>query len=216
MGVLVYLPLLLKALGVTLWLSWLTLLIGAVGGTVLGLMRLSRYRAVRWMALLYVELFRSVPILIVLFFAYYAAPALFGVDLSTFAAATLALGLHASALMSEVVRAGINSVHRGQWEAAHAASFSFWQIMWHVVGPQAMRVIIPPSIGIYVMMLKETSVASIVGYVELTETGLLIRESVGGGFAVLIAVALLYFIVCYAMSLAGGAVERRMMRHLVA
>jgi His/Glu/Gln/Arg/opine family amino acid ABC transporter permease subunit len=215
-GVLDYVPSLLRALGVTLWLSWLTLLIGGVGGTALALMRLNRYAALRWIALLYVELFRSVPILIILFFAYYAAPALLGIDISTFLAATLALSLHASALMSEVVRAGIASVHRGQWEAAHAASFSFWQIMRHVVGPQALRVIIPPSVGIYIMMLKETSIASIVGYVELTETGLLVRESLGGGFAVLIVVALLYFIVCYAISLAGGAVERRMLGHLSA
>ena len=135
---------------------------------------------------------------------------MFGTDLSAFAAATLALGLHASAMMSEVIRAGIGSVGYGQWEAAQAAGMTYRQMMRHIIGPQAMQVILPPSVGIYIMVLKESSVASIIGYVELTATGLLIRESVGGGFTILGVVALLYFVLCYSISLAGGALESRM------
>lgn len=209
MSLLVFAPILLKALGLTIWLSWLSLLLGAVGGTVLALMRLNRFAALRLPAFLYTELFRSIPILIVLFFAYYAFPVLIGVDLPAFTAATLALALHASALMSEVIRAGIASVPRGQWEAARALGLSPWRMMRHVIGPQAIRVMVPPSVGVYIMILKESSVASIIGYVELTETGLLIRESVGGGFAILGVVGILYFAVCYSISLGGAALERR-------
>lgn len=205
-----YAPILLKALGLTIWVSWLSLLIGGVGGLVLALMRTSRLRPLRLFAMLYTEFFRSVPILIVLFFCFYGIPLLLGVDLSAFAAATLALGLHASAMMSEVIRAGIASVGRGQWEAAQAAGMTYRQMMRHVIGPQAIQVILPPSVGIYIMVLKESSVASIIGYVELTSTGLLIRESVGGGFTILGVVALLYFLMCYSISLAGGALEHRM------
>jgi polar amino acid transport system permease protein len=207
---LAYTPILLRAVGLTIWVSWLALLIGGFGGLALALLRTSRFRAFRLFALLYTEFFRSVPILIVLFFCFYGIPLLSGFDLSAFVAATLALGLHASAMMSEVIRAGIGSVGKGQWEAAQASGMSYPQMMRHVIGPQAIQVILPPSVGIYIMVLKESSVASIIGYVELTSTGLLIRESVGGGFTIMGVVGLLYFVMCYSISLVGGALEHRM------
>ena len=205
-----YMPAVFRALGLTIWLSWLALILGAVGGLLLALMRTSNFRVLRLIALLYVELFRSIPILIILFFFFYGAPLIFGWNLTAFAAATAALSAHASALMSEVIRAGIESVGRGQWEAAQSNGMTYSQTMRHVIGPQAMQVILPPSVNIYIMVLKESSIASIIGYVELTATGLVIREAHGGGFAILAIVALLYFIVCYAISLAGGVLERRM------
>jgi polar amino acid transport system permease protein len=209
-SLLAYVPILLKAARLTIWLSWLALLIGSVGGLALALMRTSRFASLRLSAMLYTEFFRSIPILIVLFFCYYGVPLLLGIDLSAFAAATVALGLHASSMMSEVIRAGIDSVRRGQWDAAKAAGMTYVQMMRHVIGPQAVQVILPPSVGIYIMMLKESSVASIIGYVELTSTGLLIREQIGSGFAIVGVVALLYFAMCYAISLLGGALETRM------
>jgi polar amino acid transport system permease protein len=78
------------------------------------------------------------------------------------------------------------------------------------VWPQAMQVILPPSVNIYIMVLKESSIASIIGFIELTATGLLVREAHGGGFAILGIVGLIYFVICYAISLAGGVLERRM------
>jgi His/Glu/Gln/Arg/opine family amino acid ABC transporter permease subunit len=204
-----YGPLLLKAAGTTIWLSWLALLIGAIGGTLVALARTSRFLALRIVALLFTEMFRSIPILIVLFFAFFGVPVIFGTDLSAFAAATLALALHASATMSEVVRAGLESVGRGQWEAAQSSGMTYGQTMRHVVGPQALRVILPPSVGVYIATLKESSLASIIGYVELTKTGLLIRESAGGGFGPLLVLAAMYFIINYAISLVGLGLERR-------
>ena len=97
-----YAPIILNAAGLTIWLSWLALLIGAVGGLLLALMRISGFLPLRLIALLYTEFFRSIPILIVLFLCFYGVPLLTGVDLSAFAAATVALGLHATSMMSEV------------------------------------------------------------------------------------------------------------------
>jgi len=208
-GLIGYLPLLLKAAGTTLWLSWLAMLLGVAGGTMLGVMRTSPWRALRVAALLYTEFFRSIPILIVMFFAYFGVPLFLGHDLSPFAAATLALALHASASMAEVVRAGIESVGRGQWEAARAFGLRYWPIMRLVVLPQAALVIVPPSVGVFITVLKESTLASIIGYIELTKTGLLIRESTDGGFAPLLALAMLYFIINYAISLGGRALELR-------
>jgi His/Glu/Gln/Arg/opine family amino acid ABC transporter permease subunit len=204
-----YGPLLLRAAGTTLWLSWLALLLGVVGGTVVATMRMSRFLPLRIVALLYTEFWRSVPILIVLFFAYFGLPLVLGIDVSPFWAATVALALHASATMSEVVRAGVASVGRGQWEAAQAAGFTPLQVVRHVVGPQAVRVILPPSVGVFITTLKESSLASVIGYIELTRTGLLIRESTDGGFVPLLALGVLYFAINYAISLLGGVLERR-------
>jgi His/Glu/Gln/Arg/opine family amino acid ABC transporter permease subunit len=206
---LTYWPLLLRAAGITLWLSWLAVLLGAVGGTLLALLRTSRWRVLRLVALLYTEFWRSVPILIVMFFCYFGVPLVLGIDVSTFAAATVALALHASASMAEVVRAGIESVGRGQWEAAQSAGMSRVQVMRHVVAPQAIRVILPPSVGVFITTLKESSLASVIGYIELTKTDLLIRDSTGGGFGPLLGLAVLYFLINYAISLGGGALERR-------
>ena len=204
-----YWPLLLRAAGITLWLSWLAMLVGVAGGTALALLRLSPFRVLRWLALLYTELWRSVPILIVMFFIYFGVPLVFGLDVTTFAAVTMALALHASATMAEVVRAGISSVGRGQWEAAQSAGLDRLQVMRHVVLPQAIRVILPPSIGVFITTLKESSLASVIGYIELTKTDLLIRDSTGGGFAPLLVLAVLYFLINYTISLGGGALERR-------
>lgn len=204
-----YGPLLLRAAGLTLWLSWLAMLIGAVGGTAVALLRTSRFRVLRLSALVYTEFFRSVPILIVMFFCYFGVPLVLGFDVSSFVAATVALALHASSTMSEVVRAGIESVGRGQWEAAQASGMDRVQVMRYIVGPQAIRVVLPPSVGVFITTLKESSLASIIGFIELTKTGLLIRESTDGGLVPLLALAALYFLINYAISLVGGRLERR-------
>lgn len=204
-----YAPLLLRAAGTTLWLSWLAMLLGVVVGFGVALARVSPWRALRILALAYTEFWRSIPILIVMFFAYFGLPLFLGQDLSPFAAATLALALHASASMSEVIRAGIESVGRGQWEAARAFGFRYARIMQLVVLPQAVRVIVPPSVGVFITVLKESTLASIIGYIELTKTGLLIRESTDGGFVPLLALAVLYFAINYTISLAGRWLELR-------
>jgi polar amino acid transport system permease protein len=199
----------LKATGTTIWLSWLALVIAAVGGTLIALLRVSRFRVLRLAALLYIELFRSIPILIMLFFVYFGVPLMLGIHLEPFLAATLALAFHASASMAEVVRAGIESVGKGQWEAAYASGMRYTTIMRRIVGPQAIRVILPPAVGVYISTLKESSLASIIGYIELTKTGLLVRDSTGGGFTPLLAMAVIYFLINYMISLGGAALERR-------
>jgi ABC-type amino acid transport system permease subunit len=147
--------------------------------------------------------------IVLMFFCYFGLPLLLKIDLPPFAAATIALALVGSSLMAEVVRSGIESVGSGQWDAARAVGLRDRQIMRLIVGPQAIRVMLPPSVGVYVAILKDSSVASVIGYVELTKTGLLIRDSIGHGFEVLGYVALMYFAMNYGISLGGRALERR-------
>ena len=209
-GLVAYLPLMLKAAGISIWLSWLAMLVGVIGGAIVALMRRSPWLPLRWAALVYTEFWRSVPILIVMFFAFYGTPLVLGLDLSPFLAATVALALHASASMAEVLRAGLGSVGPGQWEAAQASGMNRLQVMRYVVVPQALRVALPPSAGVFITTLKESSLASIIGYIELTKTGLLVRDATGGGLAPLLALGVLYFLMNYAISLAGLALERRL------
>jgi polar amino acid transport system permease protein len=193
----------------TIWISWLGLMLGAVIGSVFALMRLSRIRLLRITGLIYVETFRSIPILVLLFFCYYGLALVFQIDLPPFVAATMALTLSASAMMTEVIRGGILSVPLGQWEASQASGMSVRQRWQFVILPQAMRVIVPPSVGIYISVLKDSSLASIIGYVELAKAGLLVRDATDQNLQVLTAVAFLYFIINYAISLLGSVLERR-------
>ncbi len=193
----------------TIWISWLGLLLGAVLGIVFALMRLSGSSLLRAIGLVYVETFRSIPILVLLFFCYYGLALVFRVDLSPFVAATMALTLSASAMMTEVIRAGIESVPRGQWEASRAAGMTVRQRWQYIILPQAVRVIMPPSVGVYIMVLKDSSLAAIIGYVELAKAGLLVRDATGENLKVLAMVAVLYFIINYSISLVGAALERR-------
>ena len=203
---------LLRGLAVTLWISWLALLLAALVGAVVGIGRTSKSWPLRFAALGYTEFFRSIPTLVGLFFVYYGITFVFGINLSPFAAATIALALEGSALMSEVVRGGIQSVGRGQKEAALSSGMKVWQAEMYVIWPQAIRTMLPPAVGVYVSTLKASALASVIGYVELTKSGLLIREAVrgqSGGLTILVAVAAIYVIINFAISQFGAAIERR-------
>ncbi|HTZ35544.1 MAG TPA: amino acid ABC transporter permease [Stellaceae bacterium] len=209
-----YLLLLLRGVVVTLELSLGALVIGSVVGILLGAMRSSRRRPLRLAALVYIEALRSTPFVILLFLMYYAMPLALNIDIPPFPAAISALSLHCSAYMAEVVRSGIESVAKGQWEAAAALGLGYRRIMRFVVLPQALPVMIPPTIGVYISTIKESSLASIVGFVELLGQGMAIRESnAGRGTAdVLVAVAFGYFAICYSLSRLGRYIEGRSSR----
>lgn len=211
-----YLWLLAKGVVVTLELSFLALLLGSAGGLFLGLMRSSQRRWISALPLPYIELIRSTPFLILLFFIYYGMPLAMNTDIPAYPAAIWALSLHCSGYMAEVVRAGVQSVPRGQWEAASALGLRYSRLMWLIVLPQAMRVMIPPTIGVYVSTIKESALASVIGFVELLGTGMAIRDSNAGRSTadVLLAVALFYFMVCFALSRLGLLLEQRTSRDL--
>jgi His/Glu/Gln/Arg/opine family amino acid ABC transporter permease subunit len=209
-----YFLLLLKGVLVTLELSLGALILGTAGGLVLGLLRTARLRVVRALPLAYIEIVRSTPFLILLFFIYYGLPLALNTDIPAYPAAVAALSVHCAAYMAEVVRAGLQSVPSGQTEAAAALGLRYRHIMRLVIIPQALRVMVPPTIGVYISTIKESSLASVIGFVELLGTGTAIRESnVGRGTAdVLAFVAVCYFVVCFTLSRLGRWVEGRQSR----
>lgn len=204
-----YWPVLLKGVATTLWISWLALILGGIVGAIVGMGLRSKSLILRTLSTLYTEVFRSFPPLILFFGCYYGLSFAFKLDLSPFTSATIALTLEASAFMAGVVSAGIASVGRGQWEAAQASGLRYWQVMRLVIGPQAVRVMLPPTVGVYVGTLKDSSLASVIGFVELTKAGLLVREASGASFQVFLVVAITYFIINYSISLGGAALERK-------
>ncbi len=206
-----YLPVLETGAIVTLQLSSLSLLFGSIVGVLVGMMRSSRRLIFRGPATVYVELFRSVPILLQLFFIYYGLPLVFGIDIPSYPAAILALSLYCGSYMAEVVKSGIESVPIGQWEASYSIGMRYLAAFRHVILPQAARVALPPAVSVCIITIKDSSLASVIGFLELTGTGIAIRQStygkdIGG---ILLAVAAIYFIINYSISLAGQALEKR-------
>jgi His/Glu/Gln/Arg/opine family amino acid ABC transporter permease subunit len=198
-----------RGAGVTVGLSALALILGLIVGTLIALMRLSRFWVLQALGFAYVEFFRSIPILVLLFFSFFGLSYFLGIDLSPFVAATISLTLLASSALAEVVRAAIQSVGAGQWQAAYAAGMFPFQVYRYVIVPQAVRVMMGPTVSVYIGTLKDSSYAAVIGYVELMKSGLFVRDVTRDGLTSLLIVSLLYFVINYAISLVGHRVETR-------
>jgi polar amino acid transport system permease protein len=157
---------------------------------------------------LYVQLFQGTPLLMQLFLAFFGM-SLLGVEVSAWAAATLALTLYTSAYLVEIWRGCVEAVPRGQWEAARSLAMSFGEQLRHVILPQAGRLAIAPTVGFLVQVVKGTALASVIGFVELTKAGSMIANASFKPFLVFGCVALLYFALCFPISLFAQHLERR-------
>ena len=183
-------PMLWKGVGNTLALAFVILTLGAVAGVIICLVRLYAPRPLRWLAIAYIDIFRAIPILVLLVLIYYALPFM-GVRFSPFASAALALGLVFSSFTAEVFRAGIQAIPRGQVEAAQALGLPFPVIIWRVILPQAFRIAIPPHTSNSVAIAKDTSLASVVAMPDLLKQAT-DAQALTANPSPLIAAALLY------------------------
>ncbi len=160
------LPLLLTGLWVTLLLGATSIVLGMVGGLVLALVRLYARSPLRQLAIVYIDVFRAIPLLVLLVIVYYALPFV-GIRLSPFLSAVTALSLVSSAYSAEIFRAGIEAVPQGQFEAARSLGLLPWPTMWKVILPQAVRIVIPPLTSNSINVLKDTALASVVAMPDL-------------------------------------------------
>lgn len=178
-------------------------LIAFVGGGLLGLLitllRSTRHSVFTGVIKLYVELFQGTPLLMQLFLAFFGV-ALFGVDVSAWSAASVALTLYTSAFLLDIWFGSIRALPKGQWEASRCLGLSFGQTLYRVVAPQALRIAIAPTVGFAVQVIKGTALASIIGFVELTKAGTMLTNVTYQPFKVFALVALGYFILCYPLS----------------
>lgn len=188
-------------------------LLGTIVGLGLGLAATSPSRLARAVAAGYVNFVRGIPLLIIVFFAYFGIPLMFpGVELSAFVTAVIALTAFSAAYMAEIFRGSINAVPRGQLEAASALGLGYVKKFRFVVLPQAMRIAVPPGIGFLIALVKDSSLVTVIGFVELTHAGTIVSNLTADPITTYSVVAAFYFAVCFGISRLGRWYEKRMSR----
>lgn len=201
---------LLAGLRWTVALALLAFALGSVAGLLIALARTARAAPLRWLAAGYIGLFQGTPLLMQLFLVFYGIAVLTGIRIDPWPAVALAFTLYAAAFLGEIWRGAIQAVPRHQWEAAQALALPHSAILLRVVLPQALRIAIPPTVGFLVQLVKGTSVAAIIGFVELTRAGQLMVNVTFQPMIVYPIVAALYFAICWPLSLAALWLEKRM------
>src|SRR4029077_6661181 len=166
-------------------------------------------RPLRWLAVGYIQFFQGTPVLMPLFVAYYGPAVVFALKIDPWPAVLLAFTLYSGAFLGEIWRGSIEAIPRPQWEAAECLALSFPQQLWYVILPQAARISIPPTVGFAVLLIKSTSIAAIIGFVELTRAGQLMTDATFQPMIVYPIVAALYFLMCWPLSLLAQTLERR-------
>ena len=199
---------LLEAARWTLLLSLIAFVGGSVVGLALALMRVSRIAVVRGAASGYIQLIQGTPLLIILFLSYFGL-GIMGYKLVPIVAAGLSLTLYAAAFLGEIWRGCIEAVPKTQWEASDCLGLNRFQQYAYVVLPQAVKLAIPPTVGFMVQIVKNTSLASVIGFVELARAGQIVNNSTFEPFVIFTVVAAIYFALCYPLSLAARALERK-------
>lgn len=206
---------LLTSLGQTLLLTLLSLIFAFIIGLVFGIMNVTKVRILNFIATVYVDGVRSVPLIVLAYLTYFGIPALIralGVSnfrLSALTAGTIALSMNAGAYMAEIFRAGILSVDKGQMEAARSLGLGYGKSMQKVVLPQAIRTMIPSIINQFIISLKDTSILSVIGFPELTKAGNIIAAINFDTFGVWGVIAIMYMIVIVTLSRLAKVIERR-------
>jgi polar amino acid transport system permease protein len=190
-------------------LSLIAFVGGGVVGLLIALMRVSEARPARWFAIGFIRVFQGTPLLLQLFLVFFGGD-MIGVPLGAWLSVILGLSLNAGAFLGEIWRGSIQAVPHGQIEAARALGLHYGQRMLRVVAPQALRTAIPPTVGFLVNLIKSTSLAAIIGFVELTRAGQQLNNATFRPFLIFGLVALVYFVMCWPLTIVAGRLERRL------
>ena len=181
---------------------------GGIVAALLLLVRLSNWRVVRWLYRGYIELFQSTPLLMQLFLVFFGLPML-GLEVEAWVAASIALTLHASAYLVDIWLGCIQAIRKAQWDAGASLGMTRLQQLRHIVGPQALRIAIAPTVGFLVQLIKGTALASIIGFTELTKTGNMLANLTMMPFAIYGVIGVLYFALCFPLTWASRVLEKR-------
>ena len=198
---------LVTGLWMTLKISIISVVCAIIIGLVTGLARISDQPALRWLAVGYIELVRGTPLLVQIFIFYFFVGTV--LNLSRFAAGTAALAVFAGAYVAEIVRAGIQSISKGQMEAARSLGMNYFQAMRYIILPQAFRRILPPLAGQFISLIKDSSLVSVIAISDLTKSGREIITSTFSTFEIWFTVAGLYLVLTFSLSMVIGWMERR-------
>lgn len=202
-------PFFLKGLSMTVQVAFISLVTCTFIGFVLGIFRSGKNILIKRLVGVYVAFVRGTPFVVQIFIIFFILPE-WGIQLEAFQAALLAMAIMGSAFICEIVAGGINSIPRGQWEAATSSGLTLFQQLRFVIVPQSMKVILPPLVGQYVLLIKDTSVISVIGVMELTRVGWVTVVRIPEGLMVFSLVGALYFVISYPLILLSNYLEKRM------
>lgn len=191
----------------TILLTLASLAIGSVIGLLIAVMRIVPLRPINWLALAYINLLQGTPVLGQLFLFFFGF-SIIGIEVGAWAACVAAFSLYTGAFLGEIWRGSLQSVPRTQWEASAAMALNYGQRLRYVIIPQAVRLSVAPTIGFIVQLLKNTSLASIVGFVELMRAAQLMNGATFSPIPIYLTVAAIYFIICFSLSQVSQHYER--------
>ena len=203
------LPLLLAGAGVTIEITAIAVGLGFIFGLITSVCRLSGVKILQVIAVCYVNIIRGTPMLVQIFLIYFALPMVIGERINPFVAAVAACSINSGAYVSEIFRAGIQSVDKGQMEAGRSLGLSWMQTMRYVIMPKAFKHVIPPLGNEFISMTKETSLVSVIGFEELTRRGQLIIAKTYGSFEIWLTVAAIYLVMTLTIARLVSYLERR-------
>ena len=192
----------------TLALTALAFIGGGLVGLIVALLRVSPFRLLRAIGSAYVATVQGIPLLAWLFVFFFGLPIMMRVQVSPWIAATIAFSIYAGAFLGEIWRGCLIAIPRQQWEAGSSLGLSFGQQLRYVIVPQALRISIPPTVGFLVQLIKNTSLAAVIGFIELTREGQLTNAATYRPFTVYIVVALIYFSLCFPLTQLSRKLER--------
>jgi len=195
-GIAQYYPVILKGLGMTLMLSFIGIVVGTLAGFLLGVARASANRTLSLMVGAYTDIFRGTPVLVQVFVVFFILPEA-GIELDSFTSGAIALSNIAACFISEIVASGIRSVPQGQIEAAASSGLTRLQQLRLIVLPQATKMVVPSLVGQFVLLVKDSSVVSAIGLLDLTRSGWVMVQSIPNGLLVFSVIGLGYFLICY-------------------
>jgi len=193
----------------TLLLSLMAFLLGGLAAMLVLFARVGRSANLQRFSKLYIQTFQNTPLLMQMFLVFFGA-SMAGFDISAWTAAAIGLTLYTSAYLAEVWRGCVEAIPRGQWEATSSLAMSYFQQMRHVILPQALRLSIAPTVGFSVQIIKGTSVASIIGFTELTKLGSMLANATFQPFLIYGLVAAAYFMLCWPLSLYASHLEKKL------
>jgi polar amino acid transport system permease protein len=200
--------LILAAVRWTILLSLVAFVGGGILGFAVALLRTQRSRVLRVLTAAYIHAFQGTPVLMQLFLFYYGFAVLFDIQIDAWPAVALAFTLYSGAFLGEIWRGSIEAIPRTQWEASACLSLGYFQQLRFVILPQAMRISIPPTVGFLVQLVKGTSIAAIVGFVELTRAGQLMVNVTFQPMIIYPLVAAIYFAMCWPLSQLSRSLEK--------
>jgi polar amino acid transport system permease protein len=193
----------------TLVLSALAFVLGSIGGFGVMLARISPRRWLSTVALVYIEAIQGIPLLILLFIVYFGL-SVYGFEVPALVAAGMALMVYTSAYLGDIWRGCVQAMPKPQWEASECLALTRWQTLRLVIIPQAVRLALPSTVGFLVQIIKMTSLASVIGFIELTRAGQIINNSIFQPFLVFGLVGAFYFLLCYPLSRWSQSMENKL------